>query len=154
MKALLLMGVLLGLCAQTFAQWTEASMCVSVTDACCDEDEWGPALWSSVDYTIASGERITKTFFHYDSPDNKAIRVKCYSVIGGTETELWNVNQSFCGCGSSTSTTGHPVNGPLTIRYKVWCTACPENQCSAGNGKVYFYTSVTAASCPPQCQPS
>ncbi|NUO20113.1 hypothetical protein HUU59_11745 [bacterium] len=122
-----------------------------VTDVCCNDT--GGATWSSVDYTIASGQQISKTYFLYDSPTSKAVRIKCFKVENGVETELWNINQNFCGCGSDATTVGHAMEGPMTIRYKVWCTAC-EGDCSAGNGKVYFYTSVTAASCPPQCQPN
>ncbi len=148
MKSLLMMGLLLGMCASLLAQ-TEASMCVSVTNT----GDSG-SHWDSTDYFIPSGEQISQTFFLYNSPSTDGVRVDCYQVNGdgSTGTRIWTVNNTFCACGSSSTTVGHPIAGNQTIRLRVYRTDCPGYSISSGTSKVYFYTSATAASCPPQCQ--
>ncbi|NUO20111.1 hypothetical protein HUU59_11735 [bacterium] len=142
---LMLTGIL---AAQVSAQ-TEASMCVSITNTTC-------STWDSVDYAIPTGQQITKTYIHYDSPTTDGVRVDCFNVNGdgSTGTRRWTINQTFCGCGSTATTDGHTISGGQTIRMRMYRTACPGYNCSGGQSKVYFYTSATAASCPPQCQPN
>ncbi|MCB1058747.1 MAG: hypothetical protein KDB65_00820 [Calditrichaeota bacterium] len=146
MKTLLLLGLMLGLYASVFAQ-TEESMCVSVTNATASH-------WDSTDHFIPSGQQISKTYFHYKSPDTDGVRVDCYQVNGdgSTGTRIWTVNNTFCGCGSSSTIVSHPISGNQTIRLRVYRTNCPGYSISGGTSKVHFYTSATAASCPPQCQ--
>lgn len=142
---LMLTGIL---AAQVSAQ-TEASMCVSITNTTC-------STWDSVDYAIPTGQQISRTYFHYNSPSNVGVRVDCYEVNGdgSTGTRIWTVNNTFCACGTSSTVTSHPIAGGQTIRLRVYRENCPGYSCSGTSSKVKFYTSATAATCPEQCQGS
>jgi len=151
MKKALWVLLLTGIFATQLWAQTEASMCVSITNT----DDSG-SHWDSTDYAIPTGQQITRTYFHYNSPSTDGVRLECYIVNGdgSTGTRIWAVNQTFCGCGSSSTTIGHTISGGQTIRFRVYRTWCPNFSISSGSSVVHFYTSATAATCPPQCQGS
>ena len=134
------------LSSQLWAQ-TEASMCVSVTDICCDTG------WSSADYTIPANQQITKTHFHYEGKDGNRVKIECYDVNGGVETFLWSSGDqsTYCGCGESFTTTSHPISQNQTLRFKVRCLQCATGNCVTGSTVVTFASNSSYTTCLPDC---
>lgn len=145
MKALTMLGLMLGLCASVFAQ-TEAEMCVSVTDACCD------ATWSSVDYTIPSGQQISKTYIHYDNPNGNEVDIQCLGFPNGEPgVVIWELTDDDAPCNCGNTQHDEQIAGPQTIRFKIRSQGCNSEACTLGSTTVHFYTSAKT-SCAPSCQ--
>ncbi len=143
-KSLLMVGLLFGMCASMRAQ-TEASMCVYVTDVCCDND------WSTVEFTIPSGEQVTKTYIHYGGDEDNKVVLECWDIVGGAEWfRFWTLDD-LCGCGNETTVENHAIGQNHILRFKVKCKEC-EGSCESGSSTVYFST-ATAAVCAPNCNP-
>ncbi len=146
MKALLLIGLMVGLCAQVFAQ-TEASMCVSLSDQCCN------TAWDSVEFSIPAGQQISKTYIHYNTPSGDQVKVECFGFPNGkTPVLIWD-EEDLCGCGTKQTTEVHPIGGPNTIRFRVTCSGCT-GDCAGGTARVQIYTAPKAVTCPENCSPN
>ncbi|MBK6765278.1 MAG: hypothetical protein IPG71_02875 [bacterium] len=148
MKTSLVWIVSLLLSAQLIAQ-TEANMCVSVTDVCCN----GQA--SSVDYTIPANQQISRTYFHYEGHDGDRVALFCYDVVEGVESLVWSINveSSHCGCGESSTGLSHPIGQDHHLRFKVDCRQCATGNCVAGSTIVTFASASNYATCLPECDP-
>jgi len=137
------------LSAQLFAQ-TEANMCVSVTDVCCN------GTTSSVDYTIPANQQITRTYFHYEGNDGDRVNISCYDVVGGSESLIWSIDAqaSRCGCGESSTGLSHPIGQNHHLRFKVDCKECATGNCVSGSTTVTFSTAPYVTVCFPDCDES
>lgn len=146
MKVLLLMSFLF-VTTQLFAQ-TEASMCVSVTDACCDGN------WSSVDYLIPAGQQITTTYIHFDSPktpSSDGVEIQCLGFPNGEPgVVIWEYVGGSMKCNCGNASHSEIMAGPSQIRFKVRCKGCNSDNCTLGSSPVNFYTSARPT-CPPNC---
>ncbi|MBK6765459.1 MAG: hypothetical protein IPG71_03785 [bacterium] len=144
MKIVVLLGLCLITTAQLFAQ-TEADMCVLITDPCCD------ASWSTWDYSVPAGRQITGTYVHYEGSDLNEVTVECWQMVNGLPSiRRWSVTDR-CGCGTVSTTTGHPIGQNTDLRFTVKCMGCNSENCAIGSTAVYLYTSINAATCPTQC---
>lgn len=147
MKALILLGCILATTAQLFAQ-TEANMCVSVTDVCCDGN------WSSVDYTIPAEKQVTATHIHFEGNNGNRVQIQCYDVVGGVESFLWqrmSGENELCGCGEIVVTDIHPFGQNHHLRFKVKCIDCEDQNCFLGSTTVTFASNSTYPTCLPEC---
>lgn len=142
-KSVLWVLLLTGIFATQLWAQTEASMCVSVTDVCCN------AAWDSVTYAIPANKVISKTFIHFNSPTNDEVDLFCLADPDGARDTLWT-KLNLCNCGTTSTTVLHPIGSTIILRFFAKCSQCT-NDCANGSSTVHFYTSATAGSCPPNC---
>ncbi|NUO20354.1 hypothetical protein HUU59_12990 [bacterium] len=140
---LMLTGIL---AAQVSAQ-TEASMCVTVTDVCCDDN------FSIGSYTVPANTDIYKTYVYHNGNEMNKVYIECWDIVNGQESfQFWTLDD-ICGCESRTTTENHQIGQNHQLRFKVKCKDCEGGNCALGSSTVYIYTSVTAATCPVPCEP-
>ena len=144
MKLVLCLSILMAVAVvPVFA--VEANMCVYCSDLCCDANP------STQDYWVPAGTQVSRTYIHYEGLAGNEVTVECWRYVGLNPTEfLWSVTD-LCGCGTTYRDTQQPISQNQGIRFKVKCTGCNSENCNFGSTAVYFYTSATAASCPPEC---